>query len=114
MIYKTLPEYLKEHFADIKLSNEVEKVTTIEKLEQSWNFKETHSFVAKLAQYDDFTDAEAKRIIHAILNNKQIYWVLGDEDILSFGEKILDYAKSEETKELASELEAAVDDIKDA
>jgi predicted nucleic acid-binding protein len=110
---KSLPEFLKSYFPNIKLSGEISKVAAIEKLESSWNFKETHQAIARLAGFDDFRDDEAQRIFNAYIKNNQIYGILGDEDVLTFANKMLTYAKSDGTLALANRLKEMILDIED-
>lgn len=108
---RALPEFLLERFPNIQLAEEVDKATEIERLEQSCNFATTHSVVATLNQYDDFKDSEIQTIANAFLGNNQILWILGDEDIKAFAEKIISLAKSAATIELIEPLKRMVDEL---
>jgi hypothetical protein len=110
-LYKNLPDFLRKYFPEIKLSDEIDKATAIERLERSSNFAVTHSAIAKLMQYDDFKDAEVIRILRTYTTNSQIHWILGDEDVFSFAEKILKFAKSDEASALADVLIEVLNEI---
>jgi predicted nucleic acid-binding protein len=110
-LYKNLPDFLRKYFPEIKLSDEIDKATAIERLERSSNFTVTHRAIAKLMQYDDFKDIEVIRILRAYTTNNQISWILGDEDVFSFALKILKFSKSDEAQALANNLTDMLDEI---
>jgi hypothetical protein len=110
---KSLTDFLKDKFPDIELAEEVEKLEAIERLENSASFAATHKAVSLLLEYDDFKDAEIKRIINAYLDNNQILWILGDADVKEFAEKIVSNPKKAETKELASSLKELLAQLED-
>lgn len=103
-LYKSLPEFLKAHFPEIKLSDEIDKLAAIEKLEKSLSFSATHNAIAKLGKFDDFTDAEVIRIAMAYDKNSQVHMIFGDPDVLSFAKKIIPLAKSEQAFEAVKVL----------
>ncbi|MEW6052843.1 MAG: hypothetical protein AB1552_03515 [Nitrospirota bacterium] len=110
-LYKNLPDFLRKYFPEIKLSDEIDKATAIERLERSGNFAVTHKAIAKLMEYDDYKDAEVIRILKAYTTNNQIRWILGDDDVFSFAQKILKFAKSEEAQTLVSNLTEMLEEI---
>lgn len=110
-LYKSLPAFLKKYFPDIKLSNEIDKQMTLEGFENSPNFVITHSYIGKLLTYDDFNTRDVIRIITAFIKNTQIHRILGDEDVLGFAKKIIEFAKTDETKSLANQLQSMIDDL---
>ena len=101
---KSLVDLLSRDFADIKLADEVDKVIAIEKLEETSSFAATHVAIAQLSKLDDFSNAELLRLLNAYLTNNQVYWIRRDNDIASFGNKIVNLAKSDEAKVLAEKL----------
>ena len=101
---KSLAEFLHLEFADIKLADEVVKVVAIEQLEEAGSFTSTHMAVHRLSKFEDFTDSELERLLHAYLENDQVYWILGDGDVRRFGSKIMELANSEDTVALADRL----------
>lgn len=98
-LYKTLPEFLKDRFPEILISDEVDKILAIEKLEGSSAFATTHAAIAQLNTYGDFSDSDVIRILKAYTDNAQISWILGDADVLEFAKKVITYAKSDPAKE---------------
>lgn len=100
-LYKGLPEFLKKYFPEIKLSDEIDKTVAIEGLENSFSFAATHNAISSLQKFDDFTEAELLRIIAAYSSNTQIHWILGDEDVLVFAQKVVGLLKTEKLLEAA-------------
>jgi predicted nucleic acid-binding protein len=84
IFYKRLSLFFKEHFPDIKLAAELEKELLIEDLAKSGTFARTHSVIAKLASYSDFTAAQLNAIVDAAISNSQIYMIISDEDVYTF------------------------------
>ncbi|MEN9221929.1 MAG: PIN domain-containing protein [Thermostichus sp. BF3_bins_97] len=111
ILEKSLTSFLLKYFPDIQLAEELDKLDEIERLEQSSTFASTHSAIAALDKYDDFKDAEVKRIVEAYLGNNQILWILGDPDVKAFAKKVLLLAKSKEAKQVAEQLQELVDKL---
>ena len=103
-LFKGLPDFLKKYFPEIKLSDEIDKSMAIEKLENSFSFGATHSAISSLQKYDDLKEADLLRIINAYTSNRQIHWILTDEDVLSFAKKLMLLLKTEKLKEAAKPL----------
>jgi predicted nucleic acid-binding protein len=111
ILEKSLTDFLLKYFPDIQLTEEVDKLDEIERLEQSIAFASTHRAIAALNKYDDFKDTEVKRIVDAYLENDQIRWILGDPDVKAFAKKVLALTKSPEAKEHANSLQKLVDEL---
>lgn len=91
-LYKSLSAFFNKFFPDIWLADEVDKECSIEKLDKSQNFLTTHNAIKKLASHDDFSRDEILRLVSAYISNKQIHWILGDEDVYSFAMKLVSLA----------------------
>lgn len=113
VLVKSLTDFFAARFPGIQLAEEIDKAEEIERLENSSNFATTHKAVDALSKYDDFKDAEIKRIAAAYLENSQIAWILGDEDVKAFGRKVVDLAKSPEAKEACLVLGERLDELDD-
>lgn len=91
-LYRSLAEFLKAHFADIKLADEIDKLIAIERLETSPNFATTHNALSQLNRIDDYTPQELHRLITAYTSNNQIHWIIGDTDVKAFAHKLVEMA----------------------
>lgn len=110
-LYKGLPESLKAHFPDIKLSGEIDKLAAIEKLEKSLSFAATRTAIAKLNRFDDFTEDEIIRIALAYDKNNQGRMIFGDPDVTAFAKKIIPLAKTAQAFESIKILEQLLEQI---
>lgn len=82
--YRRLSGFFNDHFPAIKLATELEKDLLIRDLASSVNFAQTHSIVAKLRRYTDFTQAQLNDIVTATLTNSQVYLIIEDSDVKDF------------------------------
>lgn len=71
------------------MASEIEKDLLISKLSSSSTFADTHTAVAKLNQFTDFTDTQANAIISAAANNNQVHWILSDDDVRVLIESVI-------------------------
>lgn len=92
--YKTLSSFFSSQYSEIKLAEDFEKVGYISQLVNSNSFATTHSAIASLLSYDNFSDTQAKRMIEAALENNQIRWILHDDDVYSFYGQLITSKKS--------------------
>lgn len=113
VLEKSLTDFLTSRFPGIQLAEEMDKLEEIERLENSTNFATTHNAIAALSKYDDFKDAEIKRIVEAYLENSQVAWILGDDDVKAFARKVVDLAKAPETKEACAPLKERLDELEE-
>jgi predicted nucleic acid-binding protein len=87
--YQSLTEWASKHQKDIMLKLEDEKSTLIDRLLQSGSFAETHLVVEGLSKHDDFSASQTDQILSAGAFNSQVRWVLSDEDVRNFYNKLL-------------------------
>lgn len=80
-LYKTLVNFFKDKFPEIKLANEYEKINLIEQLAKSPNFASSHTILNQLSSCSDFSEEEINEIIQACLSNSQIIWIARDFDV---------------------------------
>jgi hypothetical protein len=106
-----LSSFLKRHFPNIQLADQLAKGAAIEKLEKSSNFATTHNAVARLTQFDDFTAAELQRIINAYQSNNQINWILGDDDVKEFAHKLVTIAYSSDLVDAVFPIEEMLNEL---
>lgn len=93
--YKTLSDFFKEVFPDIKLATEFEKEILIAKLVDSGNFYDSRKTLQKLSKFDSFSSDQANQYISASINNTQIRWISEDFDI---NEYLHNFAKENKDK----------------
>lgn len=110
-LYLSLSSFLKQHFADIQLADQLARGAAIEKLEHSSNFAATHNAIAHLSQFDDFTSAELQRIIEAYQSNNQITWILADDDVKEFAHKLVTMAYSNDLIDAVFPIEEMLNEL---
>jgi hypothetical protein len=88
-LYRSLEQFTREHFPDIALASDVEKVRHIQALVRSASFAETHSAVARLAKHALFSPAQARQIVEAAATNSQVRWIASDEDVQELLSRII-------------------------
>lgn len=74
---------------DAETKRENKKESLIMALEGSGSFANTHTIVKELSQYGQWSDAQRERLMKAALENKQIKWILQDEDVSTFYKSLL-------------------------
>lgn len=84
IVFRRLSTFFKKHFSQIKLASELEKELLIRKLASSGSFATTHSVVAQLAQFDGFSSIQVNEIVEATLSNRQVRWIICDDDVNEF------------------------------
>lgn len=94
-LYKTLSEFFKVHYPDIKLQIEFEQNKFITALEESPSFASTHAAIAGLDPRESYADSQKKRIIKAGMENDQVYSIGEDYDVKDFYCVFLDRFRSE-------------------
>lgn len=87
--FKQISAFFKTYFDYIKLADEAVKNELIQQLAQSGSFSQTHSIVAKLSKYTEFSPTQLENIIDATLYNDQIHWIINDEDVEEFINNVL-------------------------
>jgi len=88
--YRKLSDFFKHNFPNINLATESEKDNLIEKLSSSSNFASTHSLIASLSKFNDFSPKQAEDLVNALILNNQINWIATDDDVHNFYRKIWD------------------------
>lgn len=63
---------------------ENEKDELIEKLARSRSFATTHVIVKELSAFQDLTVRQIQDICSAAIHNRQISWILSDDDVYEF------------------------------
>jgi len=89
LFYKTLTDFNAKHAKDIELKIEKEKEKLIHDLINSPNFATTHSLIARLSTFTEFSDEQVEMLVQGLINNTQIRWIATDPDVNSFYKNIL-------------------------
>lgn len=117
-VYRSLGQFVKQHFEGMKLTFDPERTELIKSLAGSGSFATTHSIVGQLSKFDYFPKDDAKLVIFCCMHNGQVAAIAGDTDIAEFLAKaILPYKgalMNEDNKALFEIAEQAVskdDDI---
>lgn len=84
LIYRNLASFFKTNYAEIEITFDPEKQELIEQLGGSSSYRDTHVIVSYLARYWEFSLSEAKEVLDAVANNRQVSDVRFDPDVESF------------------------------
>lgn len=87
--FKSLVEFLNEHFKDIELRAEHQKETIIKSFSQSGSFSSTHRYIRQLSKYTDWSVQQIEELCAAAVENSQINRIFDDEDVLEFYQNLL-------------------------
>jgi len=82
--YKSLQDFFKANFPDIKIASDVRKNALIEQLSTSASFAVTHLVIKKLNEIKDFSPAQVEQLILIAEMNGQVGWIMGDNDLFEF------------------------------
>ena len=88
-VYRTLSEFIKEHFDGVAFSFDKNKEALIENLKYSGSFSATHFIIAKLEEYSYFSLKEVCRILDAVSENDQVRSIITDHDISDFLNRVV-------------------------
>lgn len=105
--YRRLSQFFADKYPDIRLASDVEVDRLIRELAASPTFAITHSVVAGLSRYADFSAAQRNDLLDAALNNTQVLWIITDDDVLDFYATVLKDAAQLNPEKVAM-LEAAI------
>ncbi len=92
-VYQRISLFTSQFFPKIKLATDLEKHIAIQNLANSGSYSTTHAAIRLLSRLIDvaeFTESEVNEIINAYITNSQVYWILGDEDVIAFVLKLID------------------------
>jgi len=83
-VYRTLSEFMKEHFDGVAFSFDKNKEMDIDDLKYAGSFAVTHGLIAKLEEYSYFSLREVIKILEAAVENNQFGPIATDFDISDF------------------------------
>ena len=87
--FRNLVAFLRVSHESIRLQNEQEKEELIMGLNDSSNFATTHVIISALARHDDWSTRQIEDLCSAAIDNTQVNWILDDEDVFAFYDKLL-------------------------
>jgi hypothetical protein len=88
-LYRKLSDFFRHKFPKIKLASEMEKELAILELARSGSFQRTHTAIANLSKFTDFTKDELNAIVEAAISNSQVYWIAKDADVKGFMQSVV-------------------------
>jgi len=83
-VYRTLSDFMEEHFDGVAFSFDKNKEMIIDDLKYAGSFAVTHKLIAKLEEYSYFSLREVNRILEAAVENNQFGWIVTDLDVSEF------------------------------
>jgi hypothetical protein len=107
MLWKRTSQFLAAHFPDAATAIEIERTLMVESLERSPNFTTTHSAIAEYPDISHLSESLVDRLANAILNNSQIRWLRGDDDVKKF---IADFLSKYENQ-LATSIKVQIEKL---
>lgn len=90
ILHKRLGSFLQIHYPDIEVAAEAEADVAVSQLERSGSFSGTHSAIARLENFSDFSPAHANRLARAAIENDQVGMIVRDADVEHFYRRLLD------------------------
>ncbi|WP_336127892.1 PIN domain-containing protein [Mesoflavibacter sp. CH_XMU1422-2] len=110
--YKTLSDFFKDVFPEIKLATELEKDILISKLIESGNFYSSRQLLQKLSKFESFSTEQANQYVSASLDNSQIYWISEDEDINEYLHEFVEKNKDKINADLLTQFYQTIPNLK--
>jgi hypothetical protein len=112
--YSRISDFFREHFPNIKIAIQVESDAAIKDLSNSGSFTTTHSCIATLNKFEGFSIEQVEQLVKIPLQNNQVGWIIGDDDVYAFYSKLHEKYAKELKKEDADALAALVAEGKPA
>lgn len=88
--YKSLSDFLKDKFPQIRLASDVKTASLVEQLAQSGSFATTHALIASLSKVTDFPAHQIEELVSIAELNNQVGWIIDDDDVMKFYKGILE------------------------
>jgi hypothetical protein len=87
-VYRTLSDFMTLHFDGVAFSFDKAKDSLIDNLVNTASFVGTHSVIAQLEAFPYFSMLEVDRILGAAVSNNQFGWIVTDNDVSDFLNRI--------------------------
>ncbi|MBP2459566.1 MULTISPECIES: PIN domain-containing protein [unclassified Rhizobium] len=89
IFYTSMSAFLKDNFPQVHLASDVAVNSLIARLSASGSYATTHALIAKLSKTDAFSELQAAQLVEAAELNNQVTWIINDDDVRSFYQKLL-------------------------
>lgn len=87
--------------------NEQRKIDLFIALEDSGSFARTHTIIEEMHEIREWTPEDCEKLFHIAVNNRQVFYILGDSDLKSFFSRLL--RRTKELSEDAQKVKAAIE-----
>lgn len=94
---------------DTRSEDEQAKDELISELSGSRSFAFTHLIIEKLSKYAEWSKEQCERLFDVLIDNAQVSWILGDDDVNKFYSSLLKYCDS--TSESAMKVKEMLDEL---
>lgn len=88
--YKSITDFFKRKFPQIKLASDIKVNKLIEKLAASGSFAMTHVIISELSKQAQFSKVQAEELVNILDFNTQVGWIIEDLDVKEFYKSILE------------------------
>ncbi|MCA8870123.1 MAG: DUF4935 domain-containing protein [Rhodobacteraceae bacterium] len=88
--YKSITDFFKKKFPDIKLASDIKVNKLIEKLAASGSFAITHVVISELSKQAQFSKVQVEELVSILDLNTQVSWIIEDLDVKTFYRSILE------------------------
>ena len=76
--YKSITDFFKKRFPDIKLASDIRVNKLVEKLAASRSFAMTHVLVSELSKQAQFSKVQVEELVGVLAMNTQVSWIIDD------------------------------------
>lgn len=87
--YRSISQFFRDKFPDIKIASEYEKELSIKKLAASRSFAQARNTLVKISQFDNFSVEQLNDFVQSCSSNDQVYRIKDDADIKKMITKIV-------------------------
>lgn len=98
--FEYLNEAMEADKRDTRSEDEQAKDELISKLSASRSFAFTHLIIEKLSAYTEWSKERCERLFDILIDNAQVSWILGDDDVNKFYLELLKHCDSTSEKAL--------------
>lgn len=89
-IYKRISQFISANFSEAKNIVDFEISLLIDDLRNSGCFQQTHNVINTLSEIIEFFAIQAEEILHVMLTNQQVKWIINDDDVSKLAHKLIE------------------------